>query len=161
MPLRFSYRRHAKLGALVGCGSISSPFTRIVGNRKHQLACLGVGSYSYRPDFRLQRFGGQHPRLARLRAGSSGSRGHTESQSSLTHPCHPFEHWASACCVPPTMVQFAVTLSQIQFSSDSRCRSSCSLARTSINFALSNSFTDSQASTFRSRSWINSPTSRN
>ena len=54
-------------------------------------------------------------RLARLRAGSSGSRGRTESQSSLTHPRHFFEHRTSAGCVPPTMVQFAATLSQIHF----------------------------------------------
>jgi hypothetical protein len=31
------------------------------GTRKHHLPCLGIGSYSYRPDFRLQRFGAQHP----------------------------------------------------------------------------------------------------
>jgi hypothetical protein len=54
-------------------------------------------------------------RLARLRAGSSGSRGRTESQSSLTHPRCLFEHRAGMSYVTPTMVQFAVTLSQVRF----------------------------------------------
>jgi hypothetical protein len=53
--------------------------------------------------------------LARLRAGSSGSWGPTESQSSLTHPRCLFEHRTGMSYVTPTMAQFAVALSQIHF----------------------------------------------
>src|SRR5580700_780703 len=126
------------------------------GARKHQLPCLGIGSYSYRPDFRPQGLGGQHP-LDLLDSGqvvrASGRVKDFYFHSSSPPEVSRMGHAAGACC--RRCFSSALHFRKSAASSDSSRSSSRIFVRTSANFAIRSFLTDSHASTLRARRFPN------